>query len=513
MSITIHIPAPLLRYSNDMEQLRVEGASIEEAFDALFVRLPALAPRLIDSEGHIWGHLILLLGTRSIDRRAWRGVRLTDGDELDIVPAIEGGQPSPDSARRDVRMRGFEKRCPFEEALGVALADLVPRTESVELAAGLAGRFLAEDVTSTVDVPPFDRSLMDGYAIRAEDSFGASDLVPVELQLCGESLPGAVAPPHVEAGQACRIMTGAPLPSGADAVVMAEDCEEHGHGVLILRPTSPAKHVGHRGEDIREGDVVLSGGRRLRPQDVGLLASIGHAQPTVIARPRVTILVTGNELLAPGSRPRAGFIVDSNTPMLQALVARDGGEVIETRHLPDDPDSIRSFLRTLECDVLLTVGGSSVGREDYLPQLVAELGELHVHGIAMRPSAPTGIGSIGPSKVFLLPGNPVSCLCAYDLLCGPALRCLGGASPASPYPRQRRKLSRRIASHIGRLDYVRLAPCADGGDSVQPIALGGASLLSSTTRALGFCLVPEDSEGLDAHNTVEVFFYDGAQAV
>ena len=204
---------------------------------------------------------------------------------------------------------------------------LASGSEPVDLLA-CVGRVLAEEVISEFDVPGFARSAMDGYAIRGEDSFGASAYDPLRLDLIGESLPGRPFPGRVEAGQAVRIMTGAPMPDAADAVVMAEVCEEL-QGVVELRDAvAPRKNVGATGEDIRAGALVLEAGRRLRPQDGGLLASIGVSSVACVRRPRVQLLITGDELLPPGSRPEGARIVDSNSVMLRALVERDAGEVI-----------------------------------------------------------------------------------------------------------------------------------------------------------------------------------------
>ena len=222
------------------------------------------------------------------------------------------------------------------------------------------------------------------------------------------------------------------------------------------------------------------------------------------------MLVSGNEILPPGSAFKEGCIIDSNTPMLSALLERDGAEVLGQHHLTDDADEIRGFFKTLDCDILIAAGGTSVGREDFLPVLLSELGSLPIHGVAMRPSAPTGIGMLAATKVFLLPGNPVSCLCAYDFFAGPALRWLGGHAGLPPYAATTRVLSKKISSQIGRFDYVRVAMTTGG--EVSPIALSGASILSSTTQACGYVVVPEDSEGLPLGAEVQVFHFDGAGA-
>jgi molybdopterin molybdotransferase len=222
----------------------------------------------------------------------------------------------------------------------------------------------------------------------------------------------------------------------------------------------------------------------------------------------VRLVVTGDELLPPGSLPSPPRIVDSNSVVLRALVARDGGEVLPFEILPDRPERIREALLA-PADVILVSGGSSVGSEDHAPRLVAELGSLDFHGISMRPSSPAGVGRVGEARVFLLPGNPVSCLCAYEFFAGPAIRALGGRSRAWPHRRLRLPLARKIASAVGRTDYVRVA--IEAG-TVVPIATTGASILSSTVRAAGVVLVPRSLEGMPQGAEVEVLLYDDEEA-
>jgi molybdopterin molybdotransferase len=406
---------------------------------------------------------------------------------------------------RDVRMRGFAKRADVEEVERF-LVERSAALEAEEVALlDCAGRVLTADVHADVDVPGFARSAMDGYAVRGEDTFGASDYDPIELRVLGESLPGRGFTGTVGANQAVRIMTGAPLPAGADAVAIAEVCSERDGRVEVREAVAPHKNVGAAGEDLRQGDLALRAGRRLRPQDAGLLASIGAARVSCVRRPRVRLLVTGDELLPAGRRPEGHRIADSNSVVLRALVARDGGELESFELLPDDAERIRAALASPGADVVLVSGGSSVGREDFAPKLVAELGSLAFHGVAMRPSSPTGVGSIGEALVFLIPGNPVSCLCAYEFFAGPTLRALGGRPRAWPHPRVELPLARKISSMVGRVDYVRVA--IEGGH-VVPLATSGASILSSTVRASGCVIVPRDSEGMPEGESVEVRLYD-----
>jgi molybdopterin molybdotransferase len=409
---------------------------------------------------------------------------------------------------KDVRMRGFQDRTEVADAVALLAARLTSLAcEAVSLAEA-AGRVLATEVASEVAVPPFDRAAMDGYALRGGETFGAGPYNPLEFAVVGEALPGRPYPATVQPGQAVRIMTGAPLPDGTDAVLQAESAEESNGKVRISDALPPGRNVGRRGEDVAVGAAVLPAGRVLRPQDVGVLASIGVNPVHVWRRPRVMILVTGDELLPCGSRPEGYRIVDSNSVMLAALARRDGALPEVAPIVPDRREAVRDALLHAVADVLLVSGGSSVGQEDHAPRVLAELGELCVHGVALRPASPAGFGFLpgAPLRpVFLLPGNPVSCLCAYDLFAGPAIRRLGGRPMDLPYRAITLPLSHKIVSAVGRVDYVRVRIC-DG--QVEPLATSGASILSSTTRADGFVLVPRDSEGQGPGEMVRVFLYD-----
>jgi molybdopterin molybdotransferase len=234
------------------------------------------------------------------------------------------------------------------------------------------------------------------------------------------------------------------------------------------------------------------------------MASIGMIEVPVVRRPRVRIVTTGDELLPVGSPPQENKIIDSNGPMLDALVTRDGGEAMNPGIVPDRSAEVLQAMRT-PADVVLISGGSSVGTEDHAPALLREHGELSIHGLAMRPSSPAGMGLLDGRLVFLLPGNPVSCLCAYDFFAGRAIRLLGGRPADWPYRRTTVQLRRKIVSTVGRLDYMRVRLV---DNRAEPLAISGASILSSTTRADGFVLVPPDSEGYPPDAEVEVFLYD-----
>ena len=427
--------------------------------------------------------------------------------DLSTGPGSPGAQSSG-----DVRMRGFARR----HTVAAALEWLDAQLGRFDIAHGnpldaeivplglAAGRVLAASVVSDVDVPGFDRATMDGYAVDAASTDGAGAYNRLPLTVIGDSMPGRPFDGSVRPGEAVRVMTGAPIPRGADAVVPAEFVEiENAAHVYALAAVSPGKNVGRSGEDVPRGTTILERGRVLRPQDVGVLSSVGRGQVSVLRRPRVRLVVTGNELLPAGSRPHGVHIADANGPMLAALVERDGGVVDFPGLVRDDRQAIVDALLA-DADIVIVSGGSSVGMEDLAPTLVAEHGELAVHGIAMRPSSPTGLGIIGRRLVFLLPGNPVSSLCAYDFFAGRAVRALGGRDTAWPYRPARGALSRKISSPIGRLDYARVR-FVEG--RVDPIAIGGASVLSSTTRADGFVIVGDNSEGFAEGTEVDVWLY------
>ncbi|RLB64540.1 MAG: molybdopterin molybdenumtransferase MoeA [Deltaproteobacteria bacterium] len=417
----------------------------------------------------------------------------------------------------DVRARGFERRTTVPAALAILARRTAPLDAETVPIEQAAGRVAAADVRARIAVPHFARSMMDGYAVVAEATLGASPYHPQPHQIIGTARPGRPAQlaGPVEPGQAVNITTGAPMPAGADAVVMVERTEpmsatrDGGGAVAVTAPVSPGKHVGTIGEDIESGSVVIAKGRRIRPQDAGVAASAGIGALEMVRRPLVRIMITGDELLAPGQLPTGPHIVDSNSLVLAALIDRDGGVVETIDRTPDEPAAVRESMTTGTADVVLVSGGSSVGPEDHAPVILAEVGQVAVHGVAMRPASPAGFGFIpdGASReriVFLLPGNPVSCLCAYEFFAGPTIRTLGGRSRHWPHPRRQVRAASKLVSVLGRTDYMRVILSDDG---VHPLMTSGASILSSTTRADGAIIVPDEHEGHAAGELVEVLLY------
>ena len=415
---------------------------------------------------------------------------------------------------RDVRMRGFRNRSSVAETLkwlNSTIATLpgehVPLYEAHQ-------RVLAQSIASPMNVPAFDRSAMDGYALIGEETTGATEFNPRSFSVIGQSMPGTPFTGSVSPGSAIRIMTGAPIAEGANCVVPVEftrvtSSESTDARVEVIKAFAPEKNVGRTGEDVRQGDEILAAGRHLRPQDVGLLASVGIDSVTVYRKPRVRIVVTGNELVETGQARDANQIFDSNTPMLRGLIARDGGLLESVTRCTDDRDSIHAAMTDGDVDIVLVSGGTSVGSEDHAPSVLADAGELAIHGIAMRPSGPAGMGRIVTGsvsrQVFLLPGNPVSCLCAYDFFAGQAVRQQQGLPSGWPYPIVSLPLATEIPSVVGRVDYCRVL-IRDG--KIEPLAVTGASRLSSTVKGDGFVVIPASSEGYAANTKIDAYQYD-----
>ncbi len=413
--------------------------------------------------------------------------------------------PSGSFPNLDVRMRGFSERSLVADALQYVDDHTCPLSPEVIPIDQAHGRVLADNALAPIDVPSFRRSAMDGYALKGAETAGAGAYHPLTFAIVGESLPGRAFEGALDAGQAVRIMTGAPVPDGADAVVPAEYATESEGQVEITTSVAPQKHVAPVGEDVTAGSTVALAGRRLRPQDIGLLASVGCETLPVVRQPQVKVIATGNEIVSPGSPRGAHQIYDANTTMLKALVERDGGITSDCQTIVDDRQQIRDALRVPGGDLIIMTGGSSVGAEDHAPTVLAELGTLAIHGIAMRPSSPTGLGRIDSRPVFLLPGNPVSCLCAYDFFAGRTIRRLGGRGVDWPYATLAATVGRKIVSAVGRVDYVRVRLV---DESVEPLAVSGASILSSTTRADGFVIVPAACEGFAPGSEVTVYRYE-----
>jgi molybdopterin molybdotransferase len=404
-----------------------------------------------------------------------------------------------------------------EEVL--ALYDRFPPVgvEEVDLA-GAGGRVLAEALPAPEDVPAFPRASMDGYAVRAKDTFGASPAAPQYLQIKGE-VPMAAAPERAVApGETLRVPTGAMLPPGADAVVMLEYTAEHLDGTLeVRRAVAPGENVLNPGEDVRQGEVLFPAGRRLLPQDIGLLAALGVTGLTVYRRPRVVIFSSGDEIVPLDARPGPGRVRDANAHLVAAQVAAWGGLPILKGIIPDNFPALKTALAAAipKADLILISGGSSVGARDLTLTAIQALpgAQVLVHGVAIRPGKPTILAALGEKaeKPLLgLPGHPASAAVVMEVLGRPLLAHLASLAPGPSWGAiVQALLSRNLAGASGREDYVRVRLRLEGDTLWADPVLGPSGLLSPMVKSDGLVMIPLGTEGLPRGEMVTVKLFGG----
>ncbi len=403
------------------------------------------------------------------------------------------------------------KAIEVEAARGEILARVRPTAvERVALDEAL-GRRLGADAVAEAPFQPFDNSAMDGFAVRAADLAGASTEAPVALPIVDESRAGHPAARALGPGEAIAISTGAVLPAGADAVVRVEDTARSGDEVLVKVPLDPDDNVRRAGEDIAAGETVLRAGAEIGAAELGALATIGLDQVPVHRRPRVAIVTSGDELVAPGTPLGPGQIPNSNSPAVAALARLAGAEVVSLGWTPDEPAATRAALApALEADVAIVCGGVSVGEHDHVKAALAELGAEQVFWrVALKPGGPTWFGTRGGALVFGLPGNPVSVMATFLLLVRPALLALGGGAPDG------RRVSARLGADYAKpTDRAHAVRCRleldERGWVATPLPRQGSHVLTSMLAADCLALIPTASAGAAAGETVEVELLDRA---
>jgi molybdenum cofactor synthesis domain-containing protein len=402
----------------------------------------------------------------------------------------------------DVRMRGFFEKMPVNKALEILLKRIEPLPSEIVKITDAPGRVLASEVTAGMDIPPFDRSAMDGYAVKGENTFGAAQTNPIYFKVIGEVRPGISLEKEIGEFEAVKIMTGGRLPEGANAVVMLEYTRGDKE-IEVIKAVSPGKNVSLRGEDFKMGDAAFEKGRVLTAHDVGILAALGLGEVGVAKRPTVGIVSTGDEVVAPGEKIEEGQIYDINGYTLSVLVATCGGTPTILGIIKDDYGVLKSAVgRALEFDIVIMSGATSVGEKDVVPEIVEELGEVLVHGVSMRPGGPTGFGIIDGKPVFMLPGHPAATIFGFEVFVRPAMQQMQGADPYNPYPQMEGVLSKKIASELGRRDFVWVR--VDENSEVAPIRTSSSGIVSRILRASGFVVVPENTEGIDKGKGVKV---------
>ena len=390
------------------------------------------------------------------------------------------------------------------------------------LTADLLGRVLSGDIVADEFVPGFDRSTVDGYAVLASDTFGCSDSIPAVLELSGEILMGKAANCAIKPGVCFAVSTGGDLPEGTDAVVMLEHTEDYGDGLIgIMTPAASGNNIIYKGSDISPGDRILAEGAVIGSHDIGLLSALGVGSVGVRPKPLVGIISTGDELVKPSETPRPGQVRDVNAPMLKALMEQSGAEAVSYGIVRDDERALRNAVATAaaQCDVVLISGGSSAGMRDLTARVIGNLGEMLLHGVAMKPGKPTILGDIGGKAVFGLPGHPAAAWFVAELFVRPLTARLAGV--VSTRRTVTACLSEAISSNHGREEYVAVqftihnvrnnAECGMqnaelSGWLVRPVR-SKSGLISGLTRADGYICIPRDSEGLHKDTLVSVVLF------
>ncbi|MDQ2072590.1 gephyrin-like molybdotransferase Glp [Haloarcula sp. NS06] len=396
---------------------------------------------------------------------------------------------------------GFKDRTPVTTARETLLDAVSPhgRTERVPLR-DADERVVAGEITAERAVPHYRRAAMDGFAVRAEDTFSASQRSPASLRV----------DEAVTTGTAARVHTGSELPAGADAVVIVEETEVTGDSVTVFDAVAGGENVAPVGEDVEQGQTLYEDGHRLRPSDLGLLKSVGNDTVEVYERPTVSVIPTGEELVQ--DNPDPGEVIETNGQTVTQYVERWGGDATYRDIVTDDIDALRAAITDdLDHDLVVTTGGSSVGERDLLPEVVDGIGEVLVHGVALKPGHPVALGVAEGTPILMLPGYPVACIVNAVQFLRLALRRAGHLPPTDP-PTTEAELTRKIASEPGTRTYARVELHDEGEQTTAtPTRASGSGVLSSVALADGWVVVPESVEGYDAGNTVAVEDWEWSQ--
>ncbi len=406
---------------------------------------------------------------------------------------------------------GLRSMAEHRDYLLSCVEELPPFGQQLLDAVGLS---LCEDVTASLDLPRFDNSAMDGYAVRADDVAGASQNAPVGLPVLGEVPAGQPAPHQLSPGTAMKIMTGAQVPSGADTIVPYESTDRGVGDVLVYKPSEPGQHIRRVGEDVVGGQQLFSAGHRIGPRDIGLLAAIGKDTVLVRPRPRVVVLSTGSELVDPGLElANDQQIFDSNSYLLAAAAKASGAQVFRIGRVRDDAEALKEAItdQLVRADLILTTGGVSQGDYDIVKAVMPELGPCDFASVAMQPGKPQGFGLIGDDKIpmIMLPGNPVSAFVSFEAFVRPVIRKLMGVRPYTR-PTVTCQAAHAITSIRGRQQLARgIVSTSDTGHRRVELAGGhGSHLLGDLARADALVLLPAETEYVAAGEDVGVWLLD-----
>lgn len=408
-----------------------------------------------------------------------------------------------------VRLRGFQEVTPIDSALNKFFGKLQPKrlgTVLVPVKDALK-RVTGKNVIAERSVPAFDRSAVDGYALKAKNTVGASQFQPKTLRL--------VAKETVKEGEAKGIWTGNALPKGTDAVVMLEHTEKANGEIKVLISLTPGANVSKKGEDVMKGEVVVKEGVQLKPQHLGLLASLGIKEVEAVRKPKVAVLATGDELVALGEKLEPNQTVEINSIILSGMCTELGAEAFSLGIAKDNENMIEEKIREglREADIVITTGGTSVGAHDLVTKTVAQM-EPHsiiAHGIAIRPGMPTALAVVQRKPIIMLSGNPVAAAVGFEVFARPLLQEL---QRMKSYTRVKvkAKLTRRVAGVLGRHVFLRVKVMERGGKFVaDPVRIKGSGIITTLTKANGYVIIPKDREGLRENETVTVHLFDVVQ--
>lgn len=401
------------------------------------------------------------------------------------------------------RLKGFEKLTNVDDALQSFLRKLKPErldSERIPINAAL-GRVTAEDIRAKYNLPPFDRSAVDGYALRAKDTFGVSAFNTKTFKLTEDK---------VRENEAKELWTGNPLPEGADAVVMLEYTKKFEDKIEVEKAVTPGRNVSTRGEDVTEGDVAIESGTRLNPHHLGLLAALGETYVKVVRKPKVAILATGSELVELGQKLEPGKIVETNRLVFSTMCMELGAEPLDLGLAKDDLKEISAKIQEglEQADAIITTGGTSVGYPDLVPLAVNQTGKpgVIIHGIAIRPGMPTALAILKGKPVFVLSGNPVAATIGFEAFTRPTLLKLLGIKEVRPAVEA--KLTRRVAGVLGRRVFLRVRVLEkNGGFFAEPVRVTGSGVLTTMTKANGYVIIPENREGVEEGESVRVHLF------
>ncbi len=411
-----------------------------------------------------------------------------------------------------VRLKGFQKLTSIDDAKRKFYdkLEIKPlKVTKVPLRSAL-NMVLAEDTIAKTHVPRFDRSAVDGFAVKGKETEGSTQFEPTIFELTDNDL--------LETKQTKQVWTGNLLPERADAVIMLENTRRRGDKIEVWTPVTPRENVFKRGEDISKGQIAIRAGTRLKPQHLGLMAALGVTEAKVFERSKIAILATGNELVEIGRTPQKDQIFETNRLVLSAMCIEIGAQPLDLGIAKDDTNEILDKVKTgLEkADLVVTSGGTSVGGLDLVPDAVNKIGRpgVIVHGVAMRPAMPTALAVVDNRPIVILPGNPVAAMIGFEAFAKPLIEIMSGLRKTEERFATEAKMTKTISTTLGRRTFVRVQVFKKNNELLaEPISVRGSSMISTMTRANGYAIVPENREGLEKGEMVTVHLFDNIDVV